>query len=194
MWEMVLIWFQIFLRLASMLQIHGTRSRTQGRSTAECGAAVLSRAARVQRRKVALSGNKQSMPSAGFQSRAPNDSLRRETESSGPPERSYKVARDTGAKRRARDGARRRPRTPAVPLHAVGAAPELRTRRAVSKMKKQLHVHPVVDLLVVLGFLPRADARDVVAPVGVARSWIIISSPLRRLIDETHLLLVLICQ
>ena len=101
---------------------------------------------------------------------------------------SYKVARASGGAKRAR------PRTPAVPPHAVGAAPELRTRRAVSKMEKQLHVHPVVDLLVVLGLLPRADARDVVAPVGVAGSWIIISSPLRGLIDETHLFLVLICQ
>ena len=102
---------------------------------------------------------------------------------------SHKVARASGDARR-----RARPRTPAVPLHAVGAAPELRTRRAVSKMKKQLHVHPAVDLLVVLRLLPRADARDVVAPVGVAGSWIIISSPLRGLIDETHLFFVLIRQ
>ena len=83
MWEMVLIWFQLFLRLASMVQIHGRRKGPEMETTAECGAAVLSRAAREQRRKVALSGNKQSMPSAGFQSRAPNDSLRREMESSG---------------------------------------------------------------------------------------------------------------
>ena len=108
---------------------------------------------------------------------------------------SYKSARAAGgAKRRARDGARRRPRTPAVPLHAVGAAPELRTRRAVSKMKKQLHVHPVVDLLVVLGLLPRADARDVVAPIRVARRRVVVARPLRRLIDETHLFFIFICQ
>ena len=101
---------------------------------------------------------------------------------------SYKVARASGGAKRAR------PRTPAVPLHAVGAAPELRTRRAVSKMEKQLHVHPVVDLLVVLGLLPRADARDVVAPVGVARRRVVVARPLRRFIDETHLFFIFICQ
>ena len=101
---------------------------------------------------------------------------------------SYKVARASGGAKRAR------PRTPAVPPHAVGAAPELRTRRAVSKMEKQLHVHPVVDLLVVLGLLPRADARDVVAPIRMARRRVVVARPLRRFIDETHLLFVLICQ
>ena len=188
---MVLIWFQLFLRLASMLQIHGTRSCTQACSTAECGAAVLSRAAREQRCTRPFQATSKACRVRGFRVELPT------TRCGGkrsPPERSYKVARDTGAKRRARDGARRRPRTPAVPLHAVGAAPELRTRRAVSKMEKQLHVHPVVDLLVVLGLLPRADARDVVAPVGVARRRVVVARPLRRLIDETHLLLVLICQ
>ena len=102
---------------------------------------------------------------------------------------SYKVARASGGVRR-----RARPRTPAAPLHAVGAAPELRTRRAVSKMEKQLHVHAVVDLLVVLGLLPRADARDVVAPIRMTRRRVVVARPLRRFIDETHLLFVLICQ
>ena len=189
MWEMVLIWFQIFLRLASMLQIHGTRSRTQGRSTAECGAAVLSRAARVQRRKVALSGNKQSMPSAGFQSRAPNDSLRRETESSGEILQSCaRYGRKTACARRRETAA---PNAGGPPPRRRGGA---RAPDATSQKGPRAEEKNNYTLLVVLGLLPRADARDVVAPVGVARSWIIISSPLRRLIDETHLLLVLICQ
>ena len=101
---------------------------------------------------------------------------------------SHKVARASGDARR-----RARPRTPAVPLHAVGAAPELRTRRAVSKMEKQLHVHPVVDLLVVLRLLPRRYSGNIVAPVGVAGRRVVVARPLRRLIDETHLLLVLWC-
>ena len=102
---------------------------------------------------------------------------------------SHKVARASGDARR-----RARPRTPAVPLHAVGAAPELRTRRAVSKMEKQLHVHPVVDLLVVLRLLPRRYSGNIVAPVGVAGRRVVVARPLRGLIDETHLMLVLICQ
>ena len=188
---MVLIWFQIFLRLASMLQIHGTRSRTQGRSTAECGAAVLSRAARVQRRKVALSGNKQSMPSAGFQSRAPNDSLRRETESSGEILQSCaRYGRKTACARRRETAA---PNAGGPPPRRRGGARAPDATRGVED-EKQLHVHPVVDLLVVLGLLPRADARDVVAPVGVARRRVVVARPLRRLIDETHLLFIFICQ
>ena len=49
----------------------------------------------------------------------------------------------------------------------------------------ELHVHPVVDLvvraavvrLVVLGLLPGRDARDVVAPVGVARGRVVVARP-----------------
>ena len=179
MWEMVLIWFQLFLRLASMLQIHGTRSRTQGRSTAECGAAVLSRAARVQRRKVALSGNKQSMPSAGFQSRAPNDSLRRETESSGEILQSCaRYGRKTACARRRETAA---PNAGGPPPRRRGGARAPDATRGVED-EKQLHVHPLADLLVVLRLLPRADARDVVAPVGVAGGRVVVARPLRRFI------------
>ena len=186
MWEMVLIWFQLFLRLASMVQIHGLRKGPEMETTAECGAAVLSRAAREQRRKVALSGNKQSMPSAGFQSRAPNDSLRREMESSGEAlqigARFGRRANETRATER-----RPSPSTPSGRRPSSGKNPN-------SKTKKQLHVHPVVDLLVVLGLLPRRDARDVVAPVGVARRRVVVARPFRGLIDETHLFFILICQ
>ena len=189
---MVLIWFQLFLRLASMLQIHGTRSRTQGRSTAECGAAVLSRAARVQRRKVALSGNKQSMPSAGFQSRAPNDSLRRETESSGEILQSCaRYGRKTACARRRETAA---PNAGGPPPRRRGGARAPDATRGVEDGKKQLHVHPVVDLLVVFGLLPRADARDVVAPIRMTRRRVVVARPLRGLVDETHLFFIFICQ
>ena len=193
MWEMVLIWFQLFLRLASMLQIHGTRSRTQGRSTAECGAAVLSRAARVQRRKLALSGNKQSMSSAGFQSRAPNDSLRRETESSGEILQSCaRYGRKTACARRRETAA---PNAGGPPPRRRGGAraPDATSQKGPRAEEKQLHVHAVVDLLVVLGLLPRADARDVVAPIRMARRRVVVARPLGGLVDETHLFFIFIC-
>ena len=99
--------------------------------------------------------------------------------------------RKTACARRRETAAPERRRPPSTPS---GRRPSSGRDARCRRWKKQLHVHPVVDLLVVFGLLPRADARDVVAPVGVAGSWIIISSPLRRFIDETHLLLVLICQ
>ena len=93
---------------------------------------------------------------------------------------------------------RRAPRTPAVPLHAVGA-PELapdphywdRTPvqehlpAHITGTHNELHVHPVVDLvvrapmirLVVLRFFPRRYSGNIVAPVGVARRRVVVARP-----------------
>ena len=48
--------------------------------------------------------------------------------------------------------------------------------------EKQLHVHPVVDLLVVLRLLPRRDSGNVVAPIRMARRRVVVARPLRRFI------------
>ena len=100
----------------------------------------------------------------------------------------YKVARALGGARPPRDTNAGGP-----PPRRRGAPRAPYATRCVED-EKQLHVHAVVDLLVVLGLLPRADARDVVAPIRMARRRVVVARPLRRFIDETHLLFVLICQ
>ena len=144
---------------------------------------------------------------AGFQSRAPHDSLERGRESSG------RILQSCARFGRRED--RRAPLNAGGPLHAVGA-PELapdphywdRTPvqehlpAHITGTHNELHVHPVVDLvvraavvrLVVLRFFPGRYSGNIVAPVGVARRRVVVARPLRRFIDETHLLLVLICQ
>ena len=128
--------------------------------------------------------------SAGFQSRAPNDSLRREIESSGRTLQS--------CARFGRREDRRAPLNAGGPLHAVGA-PELapdphywdRTPvqehlpAHITGTHNELHVHPVVDLvvraavvrLVVLRFFPGRYSGNIVAPVGVARRRVVVARP-----------------
>ena len=127
--------------------------------------------------------------SAGFFPLFELETTRRGGEGS-PQDEYYKVARASGGVRM-----RRAPRTPAVPLHApdphywdrTPAQGLLPPPDAVDGIgtNNELHVHPVVDLvvraavvrLVVLRFFPGRYSGNIVAPVGVARRRVVVARP-----------------
>ena len=185
---------KLSLRLTTVARIHGARNSPQMDSVGAARAAVLTRATSTARANSCCPGRRLATSyRAGFYS-----SPRLVVAGKG-------VLRTNPTRLRALRGVRMRraPRTPAVPPQAVGAAPELsswvacgggllptRRHRRERGTNNELHVHPVVDLvvraavvrLVVLRFFPRRYSGNVVAPVGVAGGRVVVARPLRRFI------------